>query len=144
MSRLYHSLFARLRWVIFLLTVIVLGTDTRQILAAERRETITVFSPIECKAWLADRKREKRKGDFDSFAATSNKLWLNGFLTGLNVADTSGKDILHAVDSETAALWIDRYCTQNPTSTVTEAATYLFIELRKLETATPASASDTP
>ena len=81
---------------------------------------ITVFGGSDCGRWV--------KGD----AVT--KIWLMGFLSGMNIAMTSqGKpDQLAKINSgEQAILWMDNYCKANPLKVVGDGAQELFIELSK-------------
>ncbi|HEY2967293.1 MAG TPA: hypothetical protein VGK75_02910 [Casimicrobiaceae bacterium] len=127
---------------LIILVAIQFGVGSTTGSAAEERTTFTVLTPITCKEWNNDRKLEKRNRELmDSSAAITHKIWLNGFLTGLNVADNSGKDVLRTIDAPTVVLWVDRHCSQNPDSDLVDAATRLFIELRKIETKTTPKSS---
>lgn len=76
---------------------------------------ITTFGGQDCGQWIAN----------------PNKIWLAGFLSGLNVSVAKNLyDPLNQLGSlDQAVLWIDKYCRANPLNRATGAATLLFIEL---------------
>ena len=83
----------------------------------------TTFGDPGCSEWFVQPNATK-------------KLWLMGFLSGMNVAaDRSGaqpKDLLGTLTSASQAfLSVDNFCRANPKSTVEAAGLALMEELRK-------------
>ena len=65
------------------------------------------------------------------FTSPVAKLWLGGYLSGLNAANLyPGRDPLNKLNSaEQMNLWMDNYCRANPLRTVGQGANALFQEL---------------
>ena len=66
------------------------------------------------------------------FKLEGPKVWLMGYLSGLNVmvAEDKKNDPLGNLNSaEQAILWMDNYCKANPLTTVADGAQKLYIEL---------------
>lgn len=73
-------------------------------------------------------------GEWFVLPNATKKLWLLGFLSGMNVAaDRQGakpRDSLAMLPSASQAfLWVDNHCRANPKSTVETAAVALFDDL---------------
>lgn len=83
---------------------------------------LATLGDISCGAWVADRTTH-------SFNEHTDEAWLTGVVTGMVLS--SGADVLRDTDAESAYLWIDKYCTRNPSRTVSMGATVLFNELQK-------------
>ena len=84
-------------------------------------QTATTFGDPGCSEWFAQPNATK-------------KLWLLGFLSGMNVATdraaTPPKDTLAQLGSASQAfLWVDNHCRANPQSTVEAAGVALMAEL---------------
>ena len=56
-------------------------------------------------------------------------LWLAGFITGANAYRRGKRDYIEGTDMDSAMLWIDKYCAENPLSHSGEAAYRLIEEL---------------
>jgi hypothetical protein len=92
-------------------------------LLAQAIPASTTFGDPGCSEWFVQPNAPK-------------KLWLMGFLSGLNVAaDRAGtptKDLLGTLTSASQAfLSVDNFCRANPKSTVEAAGLALMDELRK-------------
>jgi hypothetical protein len=90
--------------------------------------TITILSYRTCKQWTDHIKKEG--ADPLSYSVLLDKVWLAGFLSALN-ADHD-RDLLGAIDLDTVAAWMTKYCTSNPSKDLFEGARKLFGELDKL------------
>ena len=83
---------------------------------------LATLGDISCGAWVADRTTH-------SFTEHTDEAWLTGVVTGMVLS--SGADVLRDTDADSTYLWIDKYCTRNPSRTVSMGATVLFNELQK-------------
>jgi len=66
----------------------------------------------------------------DLLAPLSNLRWVEGFLSGTNMA-YRGKDALADIDPALVRDWVDKYCKKNPKDDVSDAAAELFVRLTK-------------
>ena len=63
--------------------------------------------------------------------------WLNGYLTGVNVYNSHAprrdgrRDIRREHDPQSLVLWIEKFCRENPLSTVMDATLMLVIDLER-------------
>ena len=81
---------------------------------------------------MADRKKSAAGEPLDGIGASIDRAWVHGFLTALNAFLETDKDLLDAIDADTVAEWMDRYCTRNPKKDVIDGGLELFLELRKI------------
>ena len=97
-----------------LLLLAVLATATFRVSAG------TSFGGADCGQW------------FNEANQLNAKIWLSGYLSGLNSADGKqfGDPLSKLRSMEQAFLWVDNYCKANPLSTLPEAGNLLYIELR--------------
>lgn len=81
---------------------------------------VTEFGNPECKEWV----------DTNN---PGNKVWLLGYLSGLNLAYANAKNdpLDHMENVEEAFIWMDSYCRNNPKKTVGEAAQVFYAELKR-------------
>lgn len=98
------------------------------------RKTYTIFGLRKCSDWNRDMADEKAiSPKFGSgIAAASDRSWLAGFVSGINMALTDRTDLLSDMDLQTASDWVDTYCKKNETSDVAEAVSNLYVELLKI------------
>lgn len=99
--------------------------------------TITVLDSRSCERWLLNQKDQERKstglsGIYNWVGARVDSAWLNGFLTAVNMYGPYEKDLLGAMNSETAAAWMSRYCLKSPQSSVDDGARQLVQELKAI------------
>jgi len=83
---------------------------------------LATLGDISCGAWVADRTSHK-------FTEHTDEAWLTGVVTGMVL--NSGTDVLKDADDDSFYLWMDKYCTHNPSGTVSTGAKVLFNELKK-------------
>lgn len=97
-----------------LLLLVVLATATFPVSAG------VSFGGADCGQWFNEAKR------------LNAKIWLSGYLSGLNsaIGKKFGDPLSKLSSMEQAFLWVDNYCRANPLSTVHEAGNDLYIELR--------------
>jgi hypothetical protein len=91
---------------------------------------ITVSSPViaarafgrpDCGQWIKDTEGMK----------SYNRMWLVGFMSGLNFGDEQRRDSLAKVSAEQIYLWMDNYCKANPLENLLTGGENLMNELRK-------------
>ncbi len=75
----------------------------------------------DCGEWIKDNESMKAR----------NRSWLVGFMTGLNLADSQGRNSLGKVSGQQIFLWMDNYCKENPLKDVIDGGYDLMNELRK-------------
>lgn len=82
---------------------------------------VTLIGGPDCGQWFDDSRRPNAK------------IWLAGYLSGLNSAiGNQASDPLDRLGSmDQAYLWIDKYCRDNPLKEVQEGGNILYNELRK-------------
>jgi hypothetical protein len=83
-----------------------------------------IFGGTDCGSWI------KNKTD----KADNQKIWIAGYVSGLNTAGTAfgDKDWLEKVDSaEQIFLFVDNYCQKNPLKRIESAGQALMFELTK-------------
>lgn len=88
--------------------------------SASHGQEISVLSKYDCGQWFNSPTREHAK------------IWLNGYLTGINEGSTvwaHGNNALRGVSPPQAWLWMDNYCRENPLETVLTGGQKLFSEL---------------
>lgn len=82
---------------------------------------VTVFNQPDCKQWL-------------ELTSNGKKKWLLGFLSGLNhgyAFNHKGHDPLSSVKSDRDIfIWMNAYCTENPTMDISDGGVALFRELK--------------
>lgn len=80
---------------------------------------VTEFGNPGCNEWV-------------SANNSGNKVWLLGYLSGLNLAFAkANNDPLDKVQSvEDTFVWMDNYCRNNPKKTIGEAAQVFYGELK--------------
>ena len=83
---------------------------------------LATLGDISCGAWVADRTAHKSSEHTD-------EAWLTGVVTGMVL--NSGADVLKDADDDSFYLWMDKYCTRDPSGTVSTGAKVLFKELQK-------------
>jgi hypothetical protein len=77
-----------------------------------------------CREWTAERKTNSTRSKMTS-------TWLLGFLSGVNATPVSPpRDILSGVNIDELLAWVDKFCTDNPSTNVGTAAAKLAEELR--------------
>lgn len=55
--------------------------------------------------------------------ATEYMAWINGYITGVNLAALRpGKEQVNPVDEKAILIWVKNYCTKRPTATLADAA----------------------
>ncbi len=107
MTKIHHVLLT------FLLLVFVALPTTS-------RAQATVFGGADCGEWFNQKKNP------------TARLWLTGYLSGLNAAlAKGGVDPLNKFNSmEQAYLWMNNYCKENPLKGIQAGANALYRELQ--------------
>ncbi len=97
--------------LLFMATVVAPTTSMAQ---------ATVFGGADCGQWFNTQKNP------------SARLWLTGYLSGLNAAlAKGGVDPLNKLNSmEQAYLWMNNYCKENPLKGIQGGANVLYRELQ--------------
>jgi hypothetical protein len=90
------------------------------LIASATADSAIIRGVPSCGYWIQDREPGGRSSYF-------NAMWLVGYLSGAAVH--SEKDILRSTDSESIAVWMDRYCNANPSKSVADGGEALFDEL---------------
>ena len=75
-----------------------------------------------CGEWLKAKQEQE-------VARTILGFWLAGFVTGANLYRPGKENYLEGTDLQSAMLWIDPYCTENPLTDTADAAKNLIEEL---------------
>ncbi len=92
---------------------------------------MTVSSPVfadrsignrDCGQWIKEDKEYQK---------ALSQTWLLGYMTGLNLADTQGRDSLRKVSAQQIFLWMDNFCKARPLENVSDGGHDLMAELRK-------------
>lgn len=83
---------------------------------------VTILGITSCGNWV------KARSEKDTLELVY-RAWLHGYLSGIAVE--SEKDLLDATDSESLALWVDKFCKANPLDNVGNAGYFLATELIK-------------
>jgi hypothetical protein len=97
--------------------------------AYAKNTTVTILAPVTCSEWLQGRKIDKEVGPITfNHLGARNEFWLLGLVTGMN-AGLSGPNLLASMDSALIFDWTDRYCVQNPQSSVFTGVQDLFIKV---------------
>ena len=96
--------------------------------------TITVLASRSCAQWVEDKRSAALEGTTGSawFTVALNRRWLLGYVSGLNAAYPSDKNLLAAVNAAIVEEWIDKYCAQNPKKDLIDGAERLMAELAKI------------
>ena len=91
---------------------------------------VIIFTPVQaqiatmgarsCGQWVAASKE-------NSAEMLNVRSWLAGYMSGLAIG--SARNILNGVDPEFIYLWMDDYCSENPSSNTAAGGTDLFFEL---------------
>lgn len=100
--------------------------------ASQQPGAVTVIGYRDCKTWLADRRKAQAGQGIENLADAGDVAWVLGFITGLNYASAEGADMLRAIDADTIAEWVDRYCQQHPREGTVDAAAKLFVRLQRI------------
>ncbi len=89
------------------------------VLSATAYSQVTFMGGPDCGQWIKE-------------PLGSRKLWLLGYMSGLNSALSDSKnDALKKINSpEQVFSWVDNYCKENPLKYVSDAGNSLFFELR--------------
>ena len=82
-------------------------------------------------AWMAQGARSCGKWlTAEEWERAVYKNWLAGFIAGANAYRPGKAQYLEGTDLQSALLWIDKYCTENPLGHTGEASFALIEELR--------------
>jgi hypothetical protein len=92
----------------------------------------TTIGDRPCTDWIKSRSPSDRILGI-SLGDLSSRAWLSGFLTGANLSVDIDLDLLSSVDGDTAAAWVDKYCAEHATATVSDAAMALLEKLAAME-----------
>lgn len=77
-----------------------------------------------CREWTSERKANSTRSKMTS-------TWILGFLSGVNATPASPpRDILSGVSIDELLSWVDKFCTENPSTNIGSAAAKLADELR--------------
>jgi hypothetical protein len=87
---------------------------------AEAQSITVVGGQISCGTWVKD----LRAHDY-------NRLWLIGFLSGVNAGLSEDVDILKGQTQDSLIVWTDNYCRQNPLEGLAKAAIELSFALKR-------------
>ena len=80
---------------------------------------------LSCEVWSKDRADRSSENHF------INGAWVQGYLTAVNVFGDGPSHVAKGIDDEGIMEWIDNYCTQHPTDSLTVATKALVDELTK-------------
>jgi len=75
-----------------------------------------------CGEWVKNRKE-------DSWPETVQRTWVAGYITAYNMQTPDVYSILGSTDLESALLWMDKYCQENPLKDLTDGMQALIGEL---------------
>jgi hypothetical protein len=97
-------------------------------------KVFTVFNEPACKDWQKNIENEKNVSSkiYDRYGRLIDNAWLLGFVSGYNASHPTDKDLLGAIDSGTVILWMDRFCKNNPGSSLYDGSKKLLEELLKI------------
>jgi len=90
--------------------------------ARDKDDMYWVQGAISCGEWVKFRKE-------DSWEAIASKAWIVGYITAYNLQTPDVFDILGSTDTESAYLWMDKYCQENPLSHLAKGMRALTKEL---------------
>jgi hypothetical protein len=97
---------------------------------AQPQQTMVLdFGRLSCGLWLEVRAVRSNREDV---RFVQGREWISGFITAYNWYEhpISGGNISAGTDREGMYAWLDKYCRENPTTTVFSAATKLIEHLR--------------
>jgi len=80
----------------------------------------------DCQNWTAS--HSKAALPFNATARAAYRAWVLGFVSGVNTG--SNTELLQEVDHTAVLRWLDGFCADNPTETISSAARSLVAELR--------------
>ena len=83
--------------------------------AYAQKSTIIGVGAVPCSEWSEARKAAGPK-------SLQLRAWLFGFISGINAGLQPHGDMLAGEGSEAFAGWVDRYCQDNPTQSLGDAA----------------------
>jgi len=105
------------------LIVLVLSfAITTPVTAIDKNKQYGSLGKISCGKWIVARKTM----GLDEIARI---WWISGYITAYNGQTPDVFDILGNTDAESAHLWMDKYCQENPLSNLAEGMKGLTIEL---------------
>lgn len=116
----------------FVATILFLVMHATPVIGAGR--TFTIIGSSSCTDWI-ESKRVASLEDSDRLSWISfmqKKTWIMGYVSALNSAYKSNKDILKDVNSDIVADWVDIYCDKNKMKKTDDAVDALFDELVKI------------
>ncbi len=85
------------------------------------------YGSISCGKWLA---RKPNAEGVNSWHRITLASWLSGFISAANAYLPGKENWLEGSDIDSAMLWIDKYCADNPLSQSAIAGQALIEELR--------------
>jgi len=105
------------------LIVLVLSfTFAAPVTAADKDGLFSVQGNRSCGLWVKDRK----ESDWEDIA---DRSWIVGYITAYNSQTPDVFDILNKTDTQSVFLWMDKYCQENPLSSLVKGMEQLTIEL---------------
>jgi hypothetical protein len=95
-------------------------------------QTVIGAGVTSCGEWLRLRAFEGHEGHFQELASVYQlEAWIDGFVSGVNVTDEAGPDLLTSKPGGAALYaWIDNYCRSKPLDPVVTSVFALIKELR--------------
>ena len=101
---------------------IALMTGLSQPVFPQAKRFVTVLGAVEnsCADWITARDRKN---------AQAYEFWLLGYVSGLNMSQDHSIDFLSGIKANSLALWMDKYCRENPLKTIPDGAFQLIEEL---------------
>jgi len=105
------------------LIVLVLSfAITTPVIAVDKNGTFSIQGASSCGNWVKFRKE-------DGWAAAGLQAWIAGYISAFNTQTPDVYSILGSTDLESALLWMDKYCQENPLKDLADGMFVLTDEL---------------
>jgi hypothetical protein len=95
------------------------------IVSATRAEAYTVMGVRDCGQWVSQRQNEQ------AGTSISSETWVIGYLSGMSVgrSEEFWRRDTREISNEQVYLWMDKFCRENPLSSVADGALALYYEI---------------
>src|ERR1700692_898838 len=119
-----------MKWVCFWISALCLVDFSTAVAQDAPDIAIFSFDDISCGAWT--------RSQGDEILRTRYGTWFRGFVSGYNFGNPANQVLLGAMpDPAAVALYVDRFCRDNPLLSFVAAAVPLVQEIREHRVPTP-------
>lgn len=111
---------------VFILLIVIGSPVFASSLSSDGKLSFISLGGVSCGKWILA--REDRGGNRSTYSFA--EMYAIGFLTSYNIFTKDMYNILEGSDLDSASLFVDNYCKQNPLSSVASGLKMLVDELR--------------